>query len=208
MSSSSVLPSFSSLPRGYTPTAHRQHRGNGRGVLFAGVSVQNTCTGKQTHLCAGQGLLGTGPKLEGVKLPNQVDEGFLGCPEPQGHGDPALAEGHGDPSLGITGLHTSLIKHLLLITDTSKKHLPSARISNTGASPPAGLTPWKPRGCGEAAGQGDTAPYTASSCCVPWQQRLCVALLSPGLSLWLSPHSTACEGKDVPVLSALAFLEC
>lgn len=58
-------PSFSSLPRGYTSTAPRQHGGNGRGVLFAGVSVQDTCTGKRTHLCARPRAAGDKPKAGG-----------------------------------------------------------------------------------------------------------------------------------------------
>lgn len=68
-------------------------------MLFAGVRVQDT--GKQTHLCAQ-------PRDGGVRVPSQVDERLLGCPEPWGHGDPALAEGHGD--LGMAGLHTPLIR--------------------------------------------------------------------------------------------------
>lgn len=120
------------------------------------------------HTCVpGQGLLGTGPRLEGVKLPSQVNEGLPGCPEPWGHGDPAPAQGHEDARPDTAGLHTSLIKHLLLITDTSKKHLPSASISNAGASPAAGWIPWKPRSCGEAAGQADTAPYASEQLLCP-----------------------------------------
>lgn len=97
--------------------------------------MYRTCAQVNKHTCVpSQGLLETGPRVKGVQLPSQVDEGLLGCPEPQGHGDPALVERHGDSSPGIAGLHTSLIKHLLLITGTCKKHLPSAGISNAGAS--------------------------------------------------------------------------